>query len=160
VLTLTKRKGKSVLDLCCGPGRCSIDLAQRGFAVTGVDRTRFLIDKARAKARAARVKIEWIQEDMRNFVRANTYDLALSMFTSFRYFDNREEDMTVLGNIFTSLRAGGVLLVEMMGKELVAKIFLATTSNTLSDGTMIVQKREIFDDWTRISQRVDHRPPK
>ena len=64
VLELTKPKGKSALDLCCGPGRCSMALAQRGFTVTGVDRTKFLLDKARAKARAAKIKIEWVRQDM------------------------------------------------------------------------------------------------
>jgi len=51
-LALTKPTGKSVLDLCCGPGRCSIALAKGGFSVTGVDRTKYLLDKARAKASA------------------------------------------------------------------------------------------------------------
>ena len=50
-LALTKPAGKSVLDLCCGPGRCSIALAKRGFRVTGVDRTTYLLNKARARAR-------------------------------------------------------------------------------------------------------------
>jgi 2-polyprenyl-3-methyl-5-hydroxy-6-metoxy-1,4-benzoquinol methylase len=35
---LTQCTGGSVLDLCCGPGRHSIELARRGFKVTGVDR--------------------------------------------------------------------------------------------------------------------------
>jgi 2-polyprenyl-3-methyl-5-hydroxy-6-metoxy-1,4-benzoquinol methylase len=69
VLALTKTPGRSVLDLCCGPGRCSVSLAKRGFAVTGVDRTKYLLDKAKAKARAAHVKIEWVQKDMLDFVR-------------------------------------------------------------------------------------------
>jgi 2-polyprenyl-3-methyl-5-hydroxy-6-metoxy-1,4-benzoquinol methylase len=60
---------KSVLDLCCGPGRCSIALAKRGFSVTGVDKTKYLLNKARAKASAAGVKIEWIQKDMRAFAK-------------------------------------------------------------------------------------------
>jgi 2-polyprenyl-3-methyl-5-hydroxy-6-metoxy-1,4-benzoquinol methylase len=36
----------SVLDLCCGPGRCSIVLASKGFSVTGVDLSPFLLNKA------------------------------------------------------------------------------------------------------------------
>ena len=36
VLALTKPAGKTALDLCCGPGRCSVVLAQAGFQVTGV----------------------------------------------------------------------------------------------------------------------------
>jgi 2-polyprenyl-3-methyl-5-hydroxy-6-metoxy-1,4-benzoquinol methylase len=63
VLKLTKPHGKSVLDLCCGPGRFAVALAKKGFRVTGVDRTKHLLDRAQSKARAARVKIEWVQKD-------------------------------------------------------------------------------------------------
>ena len=150
VLTLTKPGGKRALDLCCGPGRCSIALAQTGFNVTGVDRTKFLLQKARVMARSAKTKIEWIQMDMRDFVRADTFDLVLSMFTSFGYFDDKNEDMQVLRNILSSLRPGGVCLIEMMGKEHLAKIFQPTTSDILPDGTKLVQRHEIFDDWTRV----------
>lgn len=87
-LILTKPPARTALDLCCGPGRCSIALAKRGFSVTGVDRTKYLLDKARARARAASVRIEWVQEDMRDFVRPGSFALVLSMFTSFGYFDS------------------------------------------------------------------------
>ena len=150
VLSLTTPAGKTALDLCCGPGRCSIALARKGFSVTGVDRTNFLLDKARAKARAAKVKIEWVQMDMRDFVRPDCFDLALSMFGSFGYFEDKTQDVGVLRNIFASLRPAGVFLVEVMGKERLAKILQPTTSDVLPDGTMLVQRHEIFDDWTRI----------
>ena len=150
VLTLTRPPGKAALDLCCGPGRYSMALAKAGFKVTGVDRTKFLLNKARAKARAAKRKIEWIQMDMRDFVRADAFDLVLSMFTSFGYFDNKSEDMQVLYNIFTSLRPGGVCLIDVMGKERLARVLQPTMSNVLPDGTQLVQRHEIFDDWTRI----------
>jgi len=149
-LALTKPAGKSVLDLCCGPGRCSIALAKRGFSVTGVDRTTHLLNKARAKARAAHVKIEWVQKDMRDFARPDYFALVLSMFTSFGYFDDRQDDMIVLENMFTSLRPGGACLIEVLGKERLAKILQPTTSTLLADGTMVVERHEIFDDWTRV----------
>ena len=150
ILALTKPGGKAALDLCCGPGRCSIALAQAGFIVTGVDRTKFLLDKARGKARAAKAKVEWIQMDMRDFVREDAFHLVLSMSTSFGYFDDRDEDLLVLRNVFDSLRPGGVCLIEVMGKEGLAKIFQPTTSDILPDGTKLIQRHEIFDDWTRI----------
>jgi SAM-dependent methyltransferase len=149
-LALTKPAGKSVLDLCCGPGRCTIALAKKGFAVTGVDRTKYLLDKARAKASAARVKIEWIRKDMRDFVRPNSFDLVLSMFTSFGYFDDKREDVIVLENIFTSLQPGGACLIDVLGKEHLAKILLSTFSTPLPDGSMLVERHEVFDDWTRV----------
>ena len=150
VLALTKPPGKSALDLCCGPGRCSIALAKKGFKVTGVDKTKYLLDKARARARAAHTKIEWVQADMRDFIRADSFDLVLSMFTSFGYFDDRREDMAVLENMLGSLRPGGVCLIEVLGKERLAKILQRTTSTTLPDGTTVVERHEIFDDWTRV----------
>ena len=150
VLKLTKPRGKRALDLCCGPGRCSIALARRGFSVTGVDRTAYLLGEARRRARAARVRIEWVQADMRDFVRPGAFDLVLSMFTSFGYFDNKGEDLGVLKNILASLRSGGACVIEVMGKEVLARIFQPTTSEALTDGSRLMHRHEVFDDWTRI----------
>lgn len=150
VLGLAKPAGKSVLDLCCGPGRCSIALAQRGFGVTGVDRTKYLLDKARAKGRAAKAKIEWVEMDMRDFVRPDAFGLVLSMFTSFGYFDRKEEDTAVLENMLASLRPGGSFLIDVVGKEPLARVLQPTVSRTLPDGTTLVQRNEVIDNWTRI----------
>ncbi len=150
VLSLTRPNGKKALDLCCGPGRCSLALSQAGFKVTGVDRTRFLLDKARAKARRAKAKIEWVQMDMRDFVRPEAFNLVISMFTSFGYFDKKREDLEVLAQILASLMPGGVCLIEVVGKEWLAKVFRPTTSDILPDGTKFIQRHKIFDDWTRV----------
>lgn len=150
VLRLTEPAGKTALDLCCGPGRCAIALAKFGFKVTGVDRTKYLLDKAHEKAISEKAKIEWIQMDMREFVRPETFNLVLSMFTSFGYFDDKKEDIQVLRNMNTSLKQGGVCLIDVMGKERLARILQPTNSEVLPDGTKLIQRHEIFDDWTRI----------
>jgi SAM-dependent methyltransferase len=149
-LKLTRPPGNSALDLCCGPGRCSVALAKRGFTVTGVDRTRYLLEKARARAKAARVKIEWVQKDMRDFVRPEAFGLVISMFTSFGYFDDRNEDMIVLKNMFVSLKPAGACLIEVLGKERLARILQPTASTVLPDGSVLVERHEIYDDWTRV----------
>jgi len=150
LLALAAPPGKSVLDLCCGPGRHSVALAKRGFSVTGVDKTRFLLNKARARARAAKVQIEWVFRDMRDFVRPDSFDLALSLFTSFGYFDDKAQDAAVLGHIFASLRPAGVFVIDVMGKERLAAIYQPTTSTVLPNGASLVQCHEIIDDWTRV----------
>jgi 2-polyprenyl-3-methyl-5-hydroxy-6-metoxy-1,4-benzoquinol methylase len=149
-LTLTKLEGKSALDLGCGIGSFSIALAERGFSVTGVDRTKYLLDKARAKARSMDITVEWVQKDMRDFVRPEAYDFVLSMFSSFGYFDDRAEDAAVLRNIFESLRPGGVFLIDVLGKEILAKVFQTSSAQTLPDGSMLVEQRKILDGWTRV----------
>ena len=149
-LALTTPPGPVVLDLCCGPGRCSIALAKKGFRVTGVDRTKFLLGKAQARARDEHVRVEWVRSDMRDFLRPNSFDLALSMFTSFGYFDDKREDIKVLRNVFASLRPGGAFLMELLGKEQLARIFQPTVSTTLPDGAVLVQRHEVFAAWTRV----------
>jgi SAM-dependent methyltransferase len=85
VLALSGVAGGRVLDQCCGPARHSLILARKGFTVTGVDRSPFLLSKARELA--ADSGIELVEADMRDFIRPAAFDLALSLFTSFGYFD-------------------------------------------------------------------------
>ena len=139
-----------VLDLCCGPGRCSLALAKRGLAVTGVDLTPFLLDKAREKAGEQNLEIEWIGEDMRKFIRPDHYDLVINMFTSFGYFENRDDDLSVLQNMYASLKPGGRLLMEMMSKEILAKIYQPTLAQKLPHGALLVERPEIKDGWSRV----------
>ena len=114
VLALSGVEGGRVLDLGCGPARHAVVLAQNGFAVTGVDRSDFLLSKARE--RTAGLDVELVRSDMRDFVRAGAFDLALSLFTSFGYFETREEDLAVLRNVRASLKQGGVLVMDVMSK--------------------------------------------
>ena len=150
VLKLTECKGRDILDLCCGPGRHSVALAKKGFTVTGVDRSSFLLAKAKARAEEQQVTMEWVEEDMRTFVRPAAFDLVLNMFTSFGYFENKADDLQVLRNVYKSLRPGGVFFIDMAGKEVVAKWFHSTDSQKLPDGSLLVQRHEIVDDWSRI----------
>ena len=150
ILRLARPQGRALLDLCCGPGRFSIALAKRKYRVTGVDRTRYFLARARARAKALGVSVEWVRQDMRDFARPGAFDLALSMFTSFGYFDDKREDLSVLRHAWESLKPGGSLLIDVMGKERLAQIFAPTTSAAMPDGTRLFQRHEIFDDWTRI----------
>ncbi len=87
---------------------------------------------------------------MRDFVRPEAYKLALSLWSSFGYFKNKDDDRLVLRNNYTSLQKGGVCLIDVFGKERLAKVANSTTSSRSPDGTLMVQMHEIFDNWTRI----------
>ncbi len=150
LLKLVRPKGNAVLDLCCGPGRCSVPLAKKGYDVTGVDLSPFLLNKAKSYARKAKVNIELIQNDMRDFIRPYEFDLVISMYSSFGYFEDKQEDLLVLKNIFTNLKPGGSLLMDMGSKERLARIFQPTVSNTWPDGTITINKHTVLDNFTRI----------
>jgi SAM-dependent methyltransferase len=153
LLELIDFEGREVLDMCCGVGRHSLELARRGYVVTGVDRSPFLLGKAEASAAAGGLSVEWVRSDMHDFVRPEAFDLAINMFTSFGYFDDPDDDLRVLHNLRTSLRDGGRLVIDMIGKEYLAQIFSPTTAEEASDDSLLVQRHEIIDDWSRIRNR-------
>ena len=150
VLALTQCYTGAVLDLGCGPGRHSVAFAQRGFAVTGVDRTTFLLNLARKRAAKAGVTIEWIHEDMRRFLRPAAFDLACSLFTSFGYFADEADDLRVLRNVYASLKPSGIFVMELMGKERLARAWQNALCTQAPDGSMIVQHPQVTADWCRI----------
>ena len=150
ILAITAFSGDAVLDLCCGPGRHSVAFALKGHAVTGVDRSPFLLDKARERAMEHRAAIEWVQEDMRRFVRPAAFDLACSLFTSFGYFETEEDDLRVLRNVRASLKAGGVFVMELLGKERLARVWEHVRSSQFPDGTRLIQQAQVRHDWSRI----------
>src|SRR5690606_16596780 len=137
-LALAEPQGRDALDLCCGPGRCSIPLARAGYQVTGVDRAAFLVTKARTEARRAGVSGEWVQADMREFRRPRAFDFAISMFTSFGYFEDERENQRVLEQVYGALRPGGVFFIDLAGKEWLARVFDPCDCDELEDGSMLV----------------------
>jgi SAM-dependent methyltransferase len=139
-----------ILDLCCGPGRYSVLLAKKGFSVTGVDLSPYLLEKAAEHAAAAGAAVEWVRSDMRDFVRENTFDLVLSLFTSIGYFEEKEDDLRVMGNMFRSLKPGGTCLVDINGKERVARQLQPLLGEIMEDGSLIVQRPVVYEDWTRL----------
>lgn len=149
ILSLIGRTSGSVLDLACGPARISAVLVQRGFTVTGVDRSPFLLARARERAAELEVSLELVHSDMRDFQRPNSFDVALSLFTSFGYFRDDADNQRVLDNVFASLRPAGVFVMDMGGKEVLARIFRETSSEDIPGGLM-VQRRRAAESWTRM----------
>jgi SAM-dependent methyltransferase len=135
--------GAHVLDLCCGPGRHSVELRRRGFAVTGVDLHAPYLEQARA----ANADVEWVHGDMREFSRQHAFDAVINMFSSFGYFEDQEEDRRVARHMLRSLRPGGTFLIDTMGKEVLARKFQPRSWFELEDGAALLEDRRIVGGW-------------
>jgi len=147
------RAGAAALDLCCGPGRHALELARRGLAVTGVDRTARYLEEARRRAAAEGLSLELVRADMRSFVRPAAFDLAVSLFTSFSYFEDPAEDLQVARNLRESLRPGGALVMELMGKEVLARIFAPRDWHALPGGGFLLEERRLSRGWSWMQAR-------
>jgi SAM-dependent methyltransferase len=152
VALLGIKPGAHVLDLCCGVGRHSLELARRGFQVTGVDRTRLYLDRASKQAEAEGLKVEFVQSDMRDFCRPDAFDAVVNLFTSFGYFEDPEDDRQVALNMCRSLKVGGVFLIEMLGKEVLARIFRERDWHE-ENGVLILEERKVSKNWSWIENR-------
>ena len=103
---LALEPGARVLDVPCGHGRHSVELAARGYRPTGVDLAEGMIASARQVAAERGVEVDWRQTDMRDLPRDGSYDAAFCFGNSFGYLGpagNRE----YLEAVAASLRSGG-----------------------------------------------------
>ncbi len=128
ILRIIGARGKTdhntaILDAGCGPGRIAVELASRGAKVTGIDVIRSFLTAADDSARAEGVQMELIQGDLRKFVRPQAFDAAISVYTSFGYCDDPEDDKLIIKNIAQSLKPGGWFIIEMTGREIAVRDF-------------------------------------
>ena len=142
----------SILDLCCGPGRHALELARRQYTVTGVDRTALYLEKAEEQAEKEGISIEFVQEDMRTFCREESFDGAIMMYTSFGYFEKEDDNRQVLLNVHKSLKDNGRLLMDVRGKEVVARTFSQRDWRE-RDGILHLEERSIVENWTKTDNR-------
>lgn len=112
-------EGARILDLGCGIGRHSIELAKRGFAVTGFDYCNAYLAEARKAKRNAKIgpRLRFVQGDMRTLEQhfpPENFSLVILLFNSFGYFDNHREHCRVLCQIASILKPNGALVMDMM----------------------------------------------
>ena len=153
-----------ILDLCCGTGRHSLALARQGFDLVGVDRTPSFIERARELAEEENLKVEFVVGDMREYCQPNNFGIVMNLFGSFGYFEDPNDDLQVVKNMYASLCSGGKFLIETMGKEILARGFQERDWSEEGD-TLVLAERNIHQNWSRVrtrwivikgSQRVEH----
>jgi SAM-dependent methyltransferase len=161
--------GARVLDLACGHGRHSVELARRGFAVTGVDLSAPSLDLAAARAAEAGVAVRFERSDMRRISYEAGFDAVINMFTAFGYFEEAENRL-VMERVAAALVPGGAFLMEVGNPVAVFSRFEARGWHALSDGTVMLEER-VYDAprgrfetcWTFVSggerreRRFSHR---
>jgi 2-polyprenyl-3-methyl-5-hydroxy-6-metoxy-1,4-benzoquinol methylase len=145
-------KKPRILDLCCGIGRISLELARRGLPVTGVDITEAFLQAAREDAAYENLDVELIKEDVRSFKRPLFFDAITNLYISFGYFEDSADDFLVLKNVYESLKPGGAFIIETLGKEVAVRDFVEREWFPKAGFTMLTEYAPV-DAWTRLKNR-------
>jgi len=145
-------KGPRVLDLCCGMGRITAELARRGFDATGVDITGTLLEAAMDDARYEGLDIEYVMADAREFKRPLFFDTAVNLYISFGYFEDPADDLLAVRNVYESLRPGGSFIIETLGKEIAVRDFTRGEWFERA-GFTVLTEYEAVDSWAGLKNR-------
>lgn len=121
-----------ILDLGCGYGRHTLELAKRGFSVIGFDYSKSLLAIARQEAKKQSINAKFIKGDMRKLDFKNEFDVVVCMFTSFGYFSTSSEHEITLRNIAAALKSGGKFLLDTNN-------LIRSLSAIVKEGTMNLQ---------------------
>ena len=147
-----KTAAPRALDLCCGMGRISTELARRGLSVTGVDITASLLQTAREDAAYEGLDIEYVEADARSFKRPLFFDTAVNLYISFGYFEDPAEDLLLARNVYESLKNGGSFIIETLGKEIAVRDFTPGEWFERA-GYTVLTEYEPVDSWAGIKNR-------
>jgi len=98
-------KQLKILDVGCGTGRHSIEMALRGYHTTGIDLSESMLAKARQKAKAQNLNIEFLQHDARNLPFDGQFDAAIMLCEGgFPLMETDEMNFEILKNVSKALK--------------------------------------------------------
>jgi 2-polyprenyl-3-methyl-5-hydroxy-6-metoxy-1,4-benzoquinol methylase len=119
-----------ILDLGCGRGRHSLELARRGYRVTGIDLSENAIEKAQKKAAGQKLaNIDFMVRDMRQPL-LQTFDAIVNLFTTFGYFLEDDENSKVLQGVSMMLKPNGLFMLDYLNREAVERNLVPEESGT------------------------------
>ncbi len=144
-----------ILDLCCGQGRHSLELARRGFRnITGFDRSRYLIRLARRRAKASKLDVRFREGDARKLaVPENSFDSVILMGNSFGYFDREEDDLAVLSAVKRALRSRGKLAIDLADGDWMRQNFVQRSWEWVDQNQFVCRERSLSSDGDRLISR-------
>lgn len=144
------KDGVKILDIPCGHGRHAVELAKRGYCVTGVELNKFFIREAEKTAEEVDVSVRFLQCDMRELTFDTEFDVALNLFTAMGYFEQDEDDIRFLEGVYSSLKTGGQFVIDFVNNEQLIKNFRKKSQHKLTDGSVIITKRSYHSSAGRI----------
>ncbi|MFC1735292.1 methyltransferase domain-containing protein [Candidatus Hydrogenedentota bacterium] len=146
---------EKVLDLCCGQGRHSLELARRSFSrVEGLDRSRYLIRRARARAKKEDLSVRFREGDARKLpYSSDSFDVVLILGNSFGYFETVQDDIRALREALRVLKPSGRILIDVADGDYLRESFQSRTWEWVDKKLFVCRERCLSRDRQRLISR-------
>jgi D-alanine-D-alanine ligase len=143
------------LDLCCGQGRHSLELTQRGYThVVGLARSRYLIRLARRRTARAGLNITFHEGDARKLrFPLDSFGCIAVLGNSFGYFEQEADDVAVLNAILRTLRSRGQLVLDIADGEWAREHFERRSWEWIDENHFVCRERALVSDGQRLVSR-------
>lgn len=145
-----------ILDLCCGQGRHTLELTRRGYKAEGLDRSHYLISRAKTTAKKEGLSTSFKEGDARNLrYPADTFDVVMLLGNSFGYFETMQDDLRVLREIFRVLKPWGRLLIDVTDGDYMRHHFQPRSWEWLGEKLFVCRERSLsLDEQSLISREI------
>lgn len=144
-----------VLDLACGQGRHSLELARRGFInVYGLDRSHYLINKAKQTSISERLNVNFKEGDARKLTYpTDTFDVVMILGNSFGYFESVDDDIKILKEVMRVLKPNGKFLLDVADGNFLKDNFSPRSWEWLDKNHFVCRERSLASDNERLISR-------
>ncbi len=107
-----------ILDVACGSGRHAEAISPYALEVIGIDLNLDCISAARQREKE---NLSFFKHDMRRIFRINYFDIVLSLFTSFGYFDRKGDELKAAYSLSANIKPGGFLVFDYLNERKLRK---------------------------------------
>lgn len=141
-----------ILDLCCGHGRHSLELARRGFKyVEGLDRSHYLIQKAKNQAKKEGLNVKFREGNALKLPYSpDSFNLVLILGNSFGYFESLKDDLKVLKEVFKVLKPWGRIFIDVADGEYLKTHFQPRSWEWIDKKHFVCRERSLSSDGERL----------
>ncbi|MBN1387640.1 MAG: methyltransferase domain-containing protein [Bacteroidales bacterium] len=152
---LNLKKEQSILDLACGQGRHSLELARRGFNhVYGLDRSHYLINKARQANQNEGLPVIFREGDARKLTYpTDTFDVVMILGNSFGYFESVDDDVKILKEVLRVLKPEGQFLIDVADGNYLKDNYSPRSWEWIDKNHFVCRERSLAGDNQRLISR-------
>ena len=138
-----------VLDLGCGTGKMTLELASRGYDMTGIDYSPEMLDVARGAAEEEGHDILWLCQDMSEFELYGTVDAAVCCLDCINHLEDKADLKKCFDLVHNYLIPDGIFIFDVNGRYKFENIYADNTYAMEEEGAMCVWEN-FYDSESKI----------